>query len=353
MIASPLLQGLGGLLNLSRREGVDVRPTLLRVLTDLYVQAAAHTADEEAQFTELATRLIDSVDDATRAAVRAKLSIYPHTPRAVLQMLGIEPEVIELVDTEAPAETAAFDDDFEIVDDAMPEAMSVDIGTVETAVVETAETTATAAPEATLHHMPSLSMQPADAAALQDMFDKASSRERAAMLRNLEIAPLKPSVRVDPRRAARAVTSLEHYAMAADVAAFTDELGDALILPKSVAAAIVSDPLGEKLACAMRTLTMPSEAFQRVLLFLNPAIGNSVMDVYRLARLYDVLGERAALVMLAAWRGASIAQTRAKYRPALYDDERQRARAATPQARPSVQVGDAVTANNLRESSGR
>jgi hypothetical protein len=346
------LQGLGGLLNLSRREGVDVRPTLLRVLTDLYVQAAAHTADEEAQFTELATRLIDSVDDATRAAVRAKLSIYPHTPRAVLQMLGIEPEVIELVDTEAPAEAAAFDDDFEIVDGAMLETESADIGTVETAVVETTATTP-AAPEATLHHMPSLSMQPADAAALQDMFDKASSRERAAMLRNLEIAPLKPSVRVDPRRAARAVTSLEHYAMTADVAAFTDELGDALILPKSVAAAIVSDPLGEKLACAMRTLTMPSEAFQRVLLFLNPAIGNSVMDVYRLARLYDVLGERAALVMLAAWRGASIAQTRAKYRPALYDDERQRARAATPQARPSVQVGDAVIGGGLRESSGR
>jgi hypothetical protein len=350
MIASPLLQGLGGLLNLSRREGVDVRPTLLRVLTDLYVQAAAHTADEEAQFTELATRLIDSVADATRAAVRAKLSIYPHTPRAVLHMLGLEPEVVELVDTEAPAGPAAFSDDFEIVDDAMPEAASADIETIETAQT-TAE--AGAAPEATLHHMPSLSMQPADAAALQDMFDKASSRERAAMLRNLEIAPLKPSVRVDPRRAARAVTSLEHYAMAADVAAFTDELGDALILPKSVAAAIVNDPLGEKLACAMRTLTMTSEAFQRVLLFLNPAIGNSVMDVYRLARLYDVLGERAALVMLAAWRGASIAQTRAKYRPALYDDERQRARAAPPQARPQVQVGDAVTANNLRESSGR
>ena len=52
------MQGLGGLLSLSRREGVDVRPTLLRVLTDLYVQAASHTADEEAQFTELATRLM-------------------------------------------------------------------------------------------------------------------------------------------------------------------------------------------------------------------------------------------------------------------------------------------------------
>ena len=31
--------------------------------------------------------------------------------------------------------------------------------------------------------------------------------------------------------------------------------------------------------------------------------------------------------MLAAWRGSTMAVTRAKYRPALYDDERHRARA--------------------------
>lgn len=337
-----MLQGLGGLLSLSRREGVDVRPTLLRVLTDLYVQAATHTADEEAQFAELATRLIDTVDDATRAAVRGKLSIYPHTPIAVRQQLGLEP---------VASEPAPVDDDYEIVEAASDEPAPAETMANETMTAEAAAETAP--PEATVHHMPSLAMQPADAAALQDMFDKASSRERAAMLRNLDIAPLKPSVRVDPRRAARAVTSLEHYAMAADVEAFTAELGDALILPKHVAATIVNDPLGEPLACAMRTLTMPSEVFQRVLLFLNPAIGTSVLDVYRLARLYDVLSERAALVMLAAWRGASVAQTRAKYRPALYDDERQRARAATPQARPSVQPGDAAAGNNLRGSSGR
>lgn len=64
-------------MRLSRREGVDIRPTLLRVLTDLYVQASAHSADEERQFVELTSRLIDEVDDATRAAVRARLAIYP------------------------------------------------------------------------------------------------------------------------------------------------------------------------------------------------------------------------------------------------------------------------------------
>ena len=61
--------------------------------------------------------------------------------------------------------------------------------------------------------------------------------------------------------------------------------------------------------------------------------------VYRLARLSERLSERSALVMLAAWRGSVMAVARAKYRPALYDDERQRARAATGQARPAVQPG--------------
>src|SRR5881409_387908 len=90
MTAAPLFPGFDGLMTLSRREGVDIRPTLLRVLTDLYVQASAHSADEERQFVELTSRLIDQVDDATRAAVRARLAIYPGTPAEVLRKLGLK-----------------------------------------------------------------------------------------------------------------------------------------------------------------------------------------------------------------------------------------------------------------------
>src|ERR1700756_1905121 len=91
MTTSPLFPGFDGLLTLSRREGVDIRPTLLRVLTDLYVQTSKHTTDEERQFIELTSRLIDEVDDATRAAVRARLAIYPGTPLEVLRKLGLRP----------------------------------------------------------------------------------------------------------------------------------------------------------------------------------------------------------------------------------------------------------------------
>src|SRR5271154_3987223 len=91
MTAHPLFPGFDGLMTLSRREGVDIRPTLLRVLTDLYVQARAHSAEEARQFVELTSRLIDQVDDATRAAVRARLAIYPGTPVEIARKLGIKP----------------------------------------------------------------------------------------------------------------------------------------------------------------------------------------------------------------------------------------------------------------------
>src|SRR5579872_746442 len=91
MTASPLFPGFDGLMNLSRREGVDIRPTLLRVLTDLYVQASMHSEDEARQFVELTSRLIDQVDDTTRAAVRARLAVYPGTPIQILKQLGLRP----------------------------------------------------------------------------------------------------------------------------------------------------------------------------------------------------------------------------------------------------------------------
>jgi hypothetical protein len=43
--------------------------------------------------------------------------------------------------------------------------------------------------------------------------------------------------------------------------------------------------------------------------------------------------------MLAAWRGATTVTARAKFRPTLYDDERQRARNLSHTTRSPVQPG--------------
>jgi hypothetical protein len=181
-------------------------------------------------------------------------------------------------------------------------------------------------------------MQPTDAAELNDMFVRASASERALILHNLVDTPLRASARIPPARARRAIETLEMAAFAADVENFTLELGEVLILPSQVAAQAVNDPGGEPLACAMKAIDMPLAVFQRVLLFLHPEFGSSVNTVYRLSRLYDRLSERSALIMLAAWRGSTIAATRAKYRPVLYDDERTRARPAPAQTRPAAHL---------------
>src|SRR5262249_18419632 len=96
MTTPPLFPGFDGLMTLSRREGVDIRPTLLRVLTDLYVQASTHSIEEARQFVELTSRLIDEVDDATRAAVRARLAIYPGTPPEIMSKLALRPGSADL-----------------------------------------------------------------------------------------------------------------------------------------------------------------------------------------------------------------------------------------------------------------
>ncbi len=78
---------LNGLVELARRNGVDIQPTLLRVMTDLYIQKPVHSAEEEQHFTELALRLIEVVDAPTRAAIAERIAGYPTAPDTVRQRL--------------------------------------------------------------------------------------------------------------------------------------------------------------------------------------------------------------------------------------------------------------------------
>jgi hypothetical protein len=345
MTTSSLFPGFDGLMTLSRREGVDIRPTLLRVLTDLYVQASMHSEEEARQFVELTSRLIDQVDDATRAAVRARLAVYPGTPIQILKQLGLKPSH---------------------PDQRVPPAQEIPVSSIPVSSIPASSIPANAIPaspsaappakapsDAQLRMASSLSMQAADAAEISGMFFGAGSSERVLILHNLADTPLKASPRIPAPRAARAIETLEMAAFACDVENFTLELGESLILPWKLSTQVVNDPTGEPLACAAKALGMPSPVFQRVLLFLKPEIGTSVHTVYRLSRLYDTLSERSALIMLAAWRGSTVAVARAKYRPSLYDDERQRARPAATQTRPAQQPDAGAIPRTGSQGSGR
>ena len=89
---------LEGLTGLAHQEGFDARPTLLRVLTDLYLQQPVHTAEEEQQFTELALRLLDEVDLASRLDTARRLAGYTAVPAAVLSRLAADvPDIAAVI----------------------------------------------------------------------------------------------------------------------------------------------------------------------------------------------------------------------------------------------------------------
>jgi hypothetical protein len=274
-----------GLVDLACRKGVDVRPTLLRVLTDLYVQTRSHTPSEEAQYVELALRLIENVDDKTRAVVASRLAAYPRAPLAVTRRLA------EFA-RQAPAPPLA--------PAAEPEAE--DLG---------------------------------------EAFFAATSYERQLILTNLQ--PAEPQAPPHPT-AVETCRRLEAAVLDGRADEFIRILQSALMVPRPVAEKIAGDNGGEPLIIAAKALGMERAALERILLVLNPAIAHSVERVYELSALFDELGTHAAESMVALWRG-QMPTRRAAHQPALWNDEQRSARAAaTPSRYQSHRRSDAVAA---------
>ena len=263
---SSSVQHIQGLFDLACRSGIDIRPTLLRVLTDLYVQKRVHSAEEKAEYTELAGRLLDHVDDTTRGAIASRLSGHPDTPSAIASRLGI------------PAAPAA-----------------------------TGKNTAPAGKD------------------LLEAFFLADSYERRLILTNLATSPDAAAPRTPPA-AHETCRRLEAAALSRQLNDFTNILESALLLPRGIAERITGDRSGEPLLIAARSLGMPAAVLQRILLFINPAISHSVQRVYELAALYDELSHDTAESMLAIWRGRALMTSKPEHQPVLYDDEQRSAR---------------------------
>ena len=276
---------LEGLLDLACRNGIDVRPTLLRVLTDLYIQKPSHRPEEEAQYVELAQRLIENADPVTRATVAARLAGYPAAPTAILEKLA-------------------------------------------------ALTGLTVTPAATASEAPPQKNE------LADVFFQASGEERRLILTNLDTAD------AAPRRGADAATFklLEVAALTRNPAEFARVLQRAIPLSATLAQRIVHDASGEAIVVATKAIGMPAPLLQRVLLFLNPAIGQSVQRVYELAALYDEITVQSAQAMLDIWKG-TFGSRRVAHQGVYHDEPRPTARtAATPHHARTARRSDSLAA---------
>jgi len=247
---------LDSLVDLACRDGVDIRPTLLRVLTDLYVQKPIHGLEEETQYVELALGLIDTVDASTRAAVAARLSAYPAAPATILHKLATVPGA------------------------------GVSGGPEESDLIE--------------------------------LFFSARPEERKLILINLDVASLATTRRAMP--AGEMIRRLENAALKRNQGEFIRVLERAMGVSRELAERVARDNSGEPIVVVAKALGIKAEVLQRILLFLNPVIGQSTQRLYELSHLFDELDPAAAEHMVSIWR--TTAPRHPVHEPVYWNDER-------------------------------
>jgi hypothetical protein len=281
------LTGLEVLSEIGLRGGADMRPTLLRVLTDLYVQKLTHTPDEERHYTELALRLLDSVDVPTRAAIAARLGRHLSPPTKVIDRLSADlPEVIAALRAHRPAHMRG----------------------TPSAVVPAAALSAHLANTEAIRAEKSAEM-PADLAhQLNELFFSASADERRLILVNLHIvvsSPAEASAITDDSTVGR---KLEVAALARRREDFVSELARSLRISREQARRISNDESGEPIVIAAKALGIARDLLYRILLFINTAVGHSVERVHALAALYDEMSVAAAEDVVVVWQSLNLSK---------------------------------------------
>jgi hypothetical protein len=289
----PTFASLEGLLDHGRQDGFDIRPTLLRVLTDFYLQKPAHPLEDERHYTELALRLINSTDLPTRTAVAERLASYPSAPHQVVMRLARDViGVAEPILKHSPCLTPA---DLELI--------IADCGPAHAAVI--AARPRPDGPQARNAHLPAGTEGRFDkeAAELSELFFSAGGAERRLILINLDYAaPV--SFELAATTPDEIVRRLETAALRHNVEAFTREIEFAFGISNRLARRIATDELGEPIVVAAKALRAPRAVLERILLFVNPQIGQSVQRVHELATRYDEISLEGAQRLVAIWRNA-------------------------------------------------
>jgi hypothetical protein len=319
--------GLEDLLDLGHGGGIDMRPTLLRVLTDLYLQRPTHTPDDERYYTELALRLIDATDISQRTALAARLASYPSAPRQVLLRLAndvveVAAPILEHSPCLTPAELAAIAE----------ERGAAHAGII--AKRPPAPSPAVLAPGPSID-----SSAKAEASELSELFYAAGVSERRLILINLDYAALAPLPAASAMQRAD-VWRLESATLQHNTEIVLRELERTLGLARTQARRIVDDELGEPIVVAAKAMEVPADVLQRMLLFINPRVGQSVARVYELAELYSEVSVDAARRLVAIWRDADVAESKpAHHEPVTWRTAAENARRALSEVsrRPELQ----------------
>jgi uncharacterized protein (DUF2336 family) len=314
-----------------------MRPTLIRVLTDLYVQKLTHTYEEKRHYTELALRLLDAVDVATRLAVAGRLARHLSPPVRVIARLAADvPDVSALVRSHPVLQPKpGWSEAAEPAPPAVrgPEPIKPSEVPLPLAPALPPKRSEPDRPAAVAPDTIAPGMIPQDLASeLNEQFFAASADERRLILLNLHIAAPMPAGRFGLSRETIVIQRLETAALARNREDFAAYLAQSLRVARAQARRIAGDDLGEPIVTAAKALAMPRDVLYRILLFVNPTIGHSVARVHALAALYDEMALQAAEHMVAIWQALHNTERAVMPRQSLARDEEARARARTATA---------------------
>ena len=316
-----LLQGLA---DLGQRSDLEMRPILLRVLTDLFVSRESHPREDIRRYEEIALGLIGKTDEATRAILAGKLARSGATPRSL----------IDFFLKEGGANAAEFLRCSNRIDRARLLALA-GAGDVEAARAIATRTDLDAALVAALVERPEPEIArtlaanaaaPLDANALASLarrgrrdpelgrlicgrvsdpvlltplFRWASPSQRAAIilsarrdrLANLERAPRYTIEQIDTRE-------LERAAVLGDRPLLHALVARALQIGLAEASDLVDDERGEPMALILSALRVPPEIAARVFMSLAPPIAHSHERVRALCALVVDVSPRVARDLL-------------------------------------------------------
>jgi uncharacterized protein (DUF2336 family) len=282
----PEFPGLEDFVDLGSSTEIDMRPTLLRVLTDLYLQRPAHSADDERYYTELALRLIEAADLPDRVTLAERLAAYPSAPRRVLERLARD-----TIEVAAP------------ILELSPCLTSLDLDSIAR---EMGGEHAVVIAKRRSHPQSGLKSERtpfADASELAGLFYAADVFERRLILISLDYAPVPPA---RPSAFMRRTDTwrLEAAALQHNTDVVVRELERALGISRAQARHVMSDESGELMVAAAKAMDLPADVVRRILLFVNPRGVRSVERVEELAELYREISVDAARRLLAIWREA-------------------------------------------------
>jgi uncharacterized protein (DUF2336 family) len=296
--------------SLSRQEGVDVRPILVRVLTDLFVQKPHHAPEEIARYQELTLQLLDVVSAETRAVVARKLADDPRAPAAIIarllndQFLVSAPIIAKFPHVPRQTLLALALDGGAVVASAVAQRADLDADMIrilshhpdELVLERLAANAAVRLPGLTLGVLVAraarapalatalLQRDDLDAAAMAPLYLVADPARRSAIREALAARPVRPGA-ARPLRNPDAVDAalVEAAAHSGRGRVIAEALGEALGMPPAEAARLSYEPSGEPFVMMLLAAGIDLNGVGRALLVAQPEIAQSV------ARFYDLI----------------------------------------------------------------